>query len=235
MKSVFCVLCALIMLFLLCSCKDDSSHKANEYNSIKTTATKDSVKDFITLLEDVETSGFISGHKIDEEYCYNVTPAEVAAETNMKIFKFSDFCESFVMIDNEIYRLCESLGGYGFVNAVPCDFDNDGNKDLFVASSWGSGKHRSVISVFNSVSKESTILYVTYLPDSPNTELIVSRSTANIFTDNPEIDEKLYYSVMSVKINVENNNFAKLSYVVNGIEGYIEAKDDTPTFIPYKK
>ena len=54
------------------------------------------------------------------------------------------------MVDNEVYPLCESFGGFGFVNAIPCDFDNDGNKDLFVASSWGSGLHRSVISVLMS-------------------------------------------------------------------------------------
>lgn len=229
MKRMLSLVCALTMLFLLCSCKNDNTHKANEYDAMRTTATKDSVKDFMTLLEAVEPSGLISGYNIDEENCYNVTPPAVAAETDMKIFKFSNSCASFVMVDNEIYPICESLGGYGFVNAIPCDFDNDGNKDLFVASSWGSGIHRSIISVFNSVTKESTTLYGT-----PDVDLIVAQSTANIFIDNPEVEEKLYYSVLSVKINVENNNFANLSYVVNGIEGHIEVKQGAPTFIPYQ-
>lgn len=235
MKRMFCIFFALVMLFALCSCKEDNSHKANEYDSMKTKVTKDSVKDFITLLEGVEPSGLISGYKIDEKNCYNVTPAEVAAETDMKIFKFSDSCASFVMVDNKIYPLCNSFGGYGFVNALPCDFDNDGNKDLFVASSWGSGMHRSIISVFNSVSKESTILYDTSTTDTPDVDLIVTRSTANVFTDNPEIDEKLYYSVLSVKINVENNNFAEFSYVADGVEGHVESKDNIPTFVPYEE
>ena len=235
MKRIFCIFCVITMLFLLCSCKDDSSHKANEYETMKTSATKDSVEEFVSLLENIEPSGLISGYKFDEETCYNVTPPKVAAETNMKIFKFSDSCASFVMMDNEVYPLCESFGGYGFVNAIPCDFDNDGNKDLFVASSWGSGLHRSVISVFNSVSKESTILYDTSTTDTPSTDLIVAQSTANIFTDDPDIDEKLFYSVLSVKINVENNNFANLAYVVTGVEGHIECKDNTPQFIPYQK
>jgi hypothetical protein len=65
--------------------------------------------------------------------------------------------------------------------------------------------------------------------------LIVARSTANIFTDNPDIDEKLYYSVLSVKIDVENNNLANLAYVITGVEGHIEYKDNTPKFIPYQK
>lgn len=228
MKRIACVLGALAMLFLFCSCKSNDTHKAKEYESIKTTATRDSVNDFITLLE---KSGLISGYKIDKKNCYNVTPAEVTAETNMKIFKFSDSCASFVMVDNEIYPLCEFFGGYGFVNALPCDFDNDGNKDLLIASSCGSGMHCSSVSVFNSKTKESTYLY----SSSERVDLIVARSTANIFTDNPEFGEKLYYSVLSVKINVENNNFAKLSYVVEGIEGHIEVNNGIPTFIPYQK
>ena len=235
MKRILCIFCVMTTLFLLCSCKDDGSNKANEYESMKTSATKDSVKEFVSLLENIEPSGLISGYKFDEETCYNVTPPEVATETNMKIFKFSDSCASFVMMDNEVYPLCEFFGGYGFVNAIPCDFDNDGNKDLFVASSWGSGLHRSVISVFNSVSKEATILYDTSTTNTLSTDLIVARSTANVFTDDPDIDEKLYYSVLSVKINVENNNLANLAYVVTGVEGHIEYEDNTPQFILYKK
>ena len=93
----------------------------------------------------------------------------------------------------------------------------------------------SIISVFNSVSKESTILYDTSTTDTPNADLIVAQSTANIFTDDPDIDEKLFYSVLSVKIDVENNNFANLAYVVTGVEGHIEYEDNTPQFILYKK
>lgn len=234
MKRVFYILCALAVLFLFCSCTKEGAHNPNEYNSIKTAISKDSVKDFLDLLKDYAPSGIILGQKIDEKNCYNVTPAEVAAETDMKIFKFSDSFASFVMVDNEIYPICESLGGYGFVSAIPCDFNNDGEKDILVASSCGSGMHSSEISLFNSVTKESTILYDTVTTDTTSTDLIVARSTANIFTDDPEIAEELYYSVLSVKINMDNNNHANLAYVVTGIEGYIECKGNTPQFIPYQ-
>ena len=224
------------MLFCFCSCKDDGSNKANEYESIKTNISKDYVPEFMELLgREIELGGLSSGMVLDEENCYNVTPPQVASETDMKIFKFSDSCISLVLLDDQIYNLCESFGGYGFVNAIPCDFDNDGNKDLLIASSWGSGMHRSIISVFNSVSKESTILYDTSTTDTPNADLIVAQSTANIFTDDPEIDEKLYYSVLSVKINIEDNNLSNLSYTVIGVKGHIECEDNTPQFIPYQK
>lgn len=235
MKRLFCIFCVIMMLLLLCSCKNDGYQKANEYEPHKTSATKDSVEEFLSVLGHVEPGGLLSGCKFDEETCYNVTPPEVAAETNMKIFKFSDSCASFVMINNEFYPLCDFFGGLGFVNAIPCDFDNDGNKDLFVASSWGSGLHRSEISVFNSVTKESTILYDTSTTDTPNTDLIVARSTASIFTDDPNVNEKLYYSVLSVKIDMENNNPVTLAYDVIDVEGHIEYKDSTPKFIPYQE
>ena len=230
LKKILCLLCALTTLLFLCSCTHSNSYEANVKEYMRTTpATKESVKDFISLLEKAEPSGYIAGYEIKSKNCYNVTPLAVASETEMKIFKFSDSCESFVMIDNEIYSLCASFGGYGFVNALPCDFDNDGNKDLLVASSWGSGMHRSIISIFNSVSKESTLLY-----EAPYVDLIVAKSTANIFTDNPEIDEKFYCSVLSVEINVVNDNWAKLTYVCDGIEGHIEVNDGVPTFKPYQ-
>lgn len=231
MKKIFCLLCASIMIFLLCSCNDN-----NKYETMKTNISKDYVSEFMELLGgEIELGGLSSGLVLDEEHCFNVTPQEVATETDMKIFKFSDSCVSFVVLDNKIYELCDSFGGYGFVNAIPCDFDNDGNKDLLVASSWGSGMHRSIISVFNSVTKKSTVIYDTSYTDTPNTDLIVSRSSASLFTDIPDIDEKLYFSVLSVKIDVENNNLANLSYVVDDIEGHIEVKDGVPTFIPYQK
>lgn len=230
MKKFLCVLCVFAILSCFCSCNDDNSHIANEYETMKTSITKDSVKEFMSLMEKFEPSGLISGYEINEKNCYNVTPVEVAAETNMKIFKFSDSCASFVMLDGEIYTLCDWFGGYGFVNAVPCDFDEDGNKDLLVASSSGSGIHCSVISVFNSVSKESTVLYNTM-----TTDLMVTRSTADSFTNDSEIDEKPYYSILSVKIDVANNNFADLGCVVIDAEGYIEYENNNPKFIPYQE
>ncbi len=237
MKKTLCIFCVLTTFFLLCSCKDDSSHKANEYESMKTSASKDSVKEFVSLLDDMEPSGLISGYKFYEETCYNVTPPEVAAKTNIKIFKFSDSCASFVMVDNEIYPLCESFGGYGFVNAIPCDFDNDGNKDLLVASSWGSGMHRSIISIFNSVSKESTVIYDTSTTETPGIDLFVATATPSFSTKEIE-DSPVYFQVFSAEITIndmEKYNLADLSYVATDLVGSIEIENDAPIFKPYQK
>ncbi len=237
MKRMLSIICAFTMLFLLCSCTDNIPNKATEYVSATTSISKESVKEFLLLLEKTVPSGHIHGHKIREENCYNVTPVEVAAQTDMKIFKFSDSCASFVMVDSEIYTICEFLGGYGFVNAVPCDFDNDGNKDLLVASSWGSGMHRSIISVFNSVTKESTVIYNTFTTDNPGIDLFVAAASPS--SSSKEIEDlPIYYQVYSAEITVNDMveyNLADLSYVATDLVGSIEIENGKPVFKPYQK
>lgn len=233
MKKIFFVLFLIVILCSLCSCKDNAHP-----DTIKTNISKEHVTEFMEILGgEIELGGLSSGLVLDEEHCYNVTPPQVVAETNMKIFKFSDSCYSFVMLDNKIYELCTSFGGYGFVNAVPCDFDNDGNKDLLVASSWGSGLHRSIISVFNSVTKESTVIYDTSDTDNPSIDLFVTSTTPSF--SSKEIDDlPIYYQVYSAKItinDVENYNLANLSYVATDLVGSINIENGKPMFVPYKK
>lgn len=238
MKKIVCILFLCSMIFSLCSCNDSSTQNTNEFATMKTHLSKDYVSEFMELLGgEVECDGLLSGFVLDEEHCFNVTPPEVAAETDMKIFKFSDSCASFVLLDNNIYELCTSFGGYGFVNAVPCDFDNDNNIDLLVASSWGSGMHRSIISIFNSVTKESTILFDSSKTENPNVDLFISTSSPS-FTSK-ELDElPICYTVYAAKIiidDTENYNLADLSYVTTDFIGVIDVEDGTPVFKPYKE
>lgn len=235
MKKYFCILTLIAILCSLCACKH-STPASIEYGTMKTYISKDHVAEFIELLGgEQELCGLLSGFILDEEHCYNVTPPQVAEETNMKIFKFSDSCLSFVMLDNEIYELCTSFGGFGFVNAVPCDFDNDGNKDLLVASSWGSGMHRSIISVFNSVSKESTVLYDTATTDAPRIDLFVATAPPS-YSSKPIEDLPVYYYVYSAEIivnDMEEYNLADLSYAATGLVGSVEIENGKPVFKPH--
>ena len=231
MKRIFCALFLFALLFSLCSCNYDAP-KTDEYETTKTGFSKDYVAEFMELLGgETEGSGLASGFVIDEEHCYNVTPMQVAVETNMKIFKFSDSCASFVMLDNEIYELCLSFGGLGFVNAVPCDFDGDGNKDLLVASSWGSGIHNAVISVFNSVSKKSTVIYNT--PGNTRDDLIIKTSIAAYSSKNPD-NIPTHYEIYTAEIEVNNDNFADLSIVPNNNIGSIVVENGVPVFKPHQ-
>lgn len=235
MKRSCIIMMTLMMIIGMCSCNLVSNNKADSDDTEKLYMTapcsKEDVDAFCDIVGEIQGDGLISGFDLDKEKCFNVTPEQVALETSYKIFKFSDSCASFVMIDNEVYTLCEWFGGYGFVNAVPCDFDNDGNKDLLVASSWGSGLHRSIISVFNSTTKESTVIYDTSTTDNPQIDLFVAISTLSFSSKDPSA-LPIYYEVYSAEIKSNDNNLADLSYVATGVVGSISTDNGVITFIP---
>lgn len=166
----------------------------------------------------------------DEKYCYNVTPKVVSEVCDIQIFKFSDNCASFAYIDGEVFELCDSFGGYGFVNAVPWDYDEDGNMDLLFASSWGSGIHRSEISVFNVVTKESVVVYSTVLEDDPDVDLIVDTYMMALSSKKPE-DIPVSYGVFSADIK-SGDNGADLSYESTDLVGTVYYENGEFIFDP---
>ena len=232
MKRLFCLLLTGIVLISLTACQTntDNSEKSN-VDYMTTSCTKDSVDEFMSIIDEVEIGGLSAGMKLDEEYCYNVTPRSVATQTDIKIFKFSDSCISLALIDGEVYSICESFGGYGFVNALPWDYDEDGNLDLLVASSWGSGLHRSIISVFNTTTKESIIIYDTSTTDHPSVDLFVAAASPSFSSKDPQ-DLPVYYEVYSANIEVNGNNLTDLSYTATGVIGSVVVENGTPVFKP---
>ena len=228
MKRSFCLLICLALLCLLFSCRGgDLSGDGQTENHLP--CSKDDVKEFISIAEAMQGEGLISGFSITEDNIYNVTPDQVARETNYRIFKASDSCASFILIDGQIYLLCEYFGGFGFVNAVPCDFDEDGCTDLLVASSFGSGAHRSVISHFNVKTKESTVIFDTSLTDQPDRDLIVMAATPSF--SSAEINNlPIYYNIYSVEISVQEGNLAKLSYLPSDVIGSVEYENGQVVF-----
>ena len=223
MKRSFCLLICLVLLCSLFSCRGGGQTE----NHLP--CGKDGVDEFISLTEGMKGEGLISGFSITEDNIYNVTPDQVARETNYKIFKASDSCASFILIDGQIYLLCEYFGGFGFVNAVPCDFDEDGCTDLLVASSFGSGAHRSVISHFNVKTKESTVIFDTSLTDQPDRDLIVMAATPSF--SSAEINNlPIYYNIYCVEISVQEGNLAKLSYLPSDVIGSVEYENGQVVF-----
>lgn len=231
MKRFFCLFLTAVLFISLTACTSnenlDKVEVPPEYMS--TPCSKDFVDDFMSVIDEVELGGLYSGMKLDKEHCYNVTPICVAEQTDFKIFKFSDSCVSFVLIDGAAYLICESFGGYGFFNAMPWDYDGDSNLDLLVASSWGSGLHRSVISVFNTITKESVIIYDTSTTDDHSVDLFVAESTPS---SSYSEDLPVSYQIYTAKIEVKNDNFSDLSYVATGVAGSVAVENGMPVFKP---
>lgn len=234
MKRLFYLLLTGIVLISLTGCQtntDNSDKNENNVDYMTTPCAKDYVDEFMSIIGEVELGGLSTGMTLDKKHCYNVTPLSVAEQTDIKIFKFSDSCVSLALIDGEIYSICESFGGYGFVNAVPWDYDEDGNLDLLVASSWGSGLHRSIISVFNTTTKESIAVYDTSDTDNPSADLFVAAVSPS-FSSKELQDLPIYYQVYSANIKVNDNNPADLSYTATGVIGSVVVENGAPVFKP---
>ena len=217
----------LISIFLISVTACQNSDK-NNVDYMATSCTKDSVDEFMSIIGEMELGGLSTGMKLDKEHCYNVTPPSVATQTDIKIFKFSDSCVSLALIDGEVYSICESFGGFGFVNAIPWDYDDDGNLDLLVASSWGSGIHRSIIFIFNTQTKKSIVVYNTLTTDDPSTDLLVAAVSLTLSSKDPGN----CYQVYSANIEVNNNNFADLSYTATEVIGSVVVENGVPVFKP---
>lgn len=235
MRRFLCIFVTIFILISLCSCDIESENPSNldgqkeEY--MPTVCTKDSVDEFLAIAEGLDSEGLLSGYSITRDNIYNVTPVVVAQMTDYKIFKTSDSCASFIMIENEIYPICQYFGGYGFVNALPCDFDSDGCTDLLVASSFGSGIHCSVISIFNGATKQSNEIYTT---NDHQLDLIVMAQTPS-FSSVDMNELPIYYVVYSVDIKVNDNNLANLSYVMKDVIGSVKYENDEIIFKPTDK
>ncbi len=243
LTAVFLVVLFPCMLFSSCATtandseangSDSETSQISTQEWMHTECSKDYVKEFMSILETVKGDGLLSGYVLDEEHCYNVTPSAVSLSTDIKIFKFSDSCASFALIDGEVYEICISFGGYGFFNAVPWDYDEDGTTDLLIASSWGSGMHRSEISVFNVKTKESTVICTSVESGSGNTDQdwFVATQSPNSYTGDLE-ESPIYYIVYSAEIK-SDDSLVDLSYLAKSCVGSIVLEDRTPVFHPYK-
>ncbi|MBO5022854.1 MAG: hypothetical protein J6D11_00845 [Clostridia bacterium] len=189
---------------------------------IKGVCTKDGVDEFFAAAKNIAGAGA-------KENCYNVTPLEVSASTDIEIFKFSDTCAAFALIDGKAYPICEYFGGMGFINAVPCNFDGDENYDLLVSSAWGSGMSRSEISVFNTKTKETTVLYNTLMSDDP----IMYLAVFPVGTPSSKPLSRLsdIADVYSVEIMLNDGNSADISYVPQKYIGTVKWENGNVVFL----
>lgn len=232
MKRIFCRVLIGIVLVLLAACSstgNDSNEIEFAAEYMSTQCSKDYVDEFIDIIGEPELGGLSTGMKLDAEHCYNVTPPSVANQTDIRIFKFSDSCVSLALIDGEVYSVCGWFGGYGFVNAVPWDYDKDGNLDLLIASSWGSGLHRSEISVFNTATKESIVVFNTASTDNPSVDLFVAADSRSFLSKDPEALPDCY-RVCSANIKTKDNNMADLDFTPIDVVGSVVVENGTPIF-----
>ena len=237
MKKLLSILCVLATLLSLCACQKPTEEQAatTAPTEPQVTAypyrehyTKNGVQEFLALL-DVQDPVVMTGPRaVDEDNCNNVTPPEVAAQTKMQIFNTDMTGLTFILLDGQIYKL-----GGSFQNAVPCDFDGDGKKDLLLVLCWGSGNNYTNLIVFNSVTKTSKTIHKVSHIYYPRAWFVATSGADIYFEGMAESDKQLSYPVLRLKYEKENNKIVRL--VVEGIDGHIQVKDGVPQFVPYGK
>ncbi len=225
---------SLIIGLSACSIKSNNSL---EFDGTQTPFSKDYVDDFMSAFGEREAGSLFQGEMLDKKHCYNVTPEWVAKETDIRIFKFSNTCSSYAWVDGEIVYLCDGIGGYGFINAVPWDYDNDGVMDLLIASSWGSGVHRSVISAFNAKTKQTVDIY-TWFDGTEELEkegiiydLVVDAQSPS--TD--KVESSISYVVYVANVKSDGQDSIRLSYAIRDCLGTVDVVDGVPEFHQIKK
>ena len=229
MKRILSAAILLVVLVFVSSCQFISDHFLNEENGyVAVPCTQDGIDELLSITE-LKGKGLLEGYDLSESNLYNVTPTEVAVASDYKIFKASDSCASFILIDGDIYPICNFFGGYGFVNAVPWDYDGNGVIDLLVASSFGSGIHCSEISLFNATTKETTVIYTSSSDDRVD---LVIRAESPAFSSKDPGSLPIYYNVYSAHIKITDGNLSRLSYLTTDKVGTIELTDGKPVFKP---
>ena len=125
----------------------------------------------ITSQEDLEAFHTAMGDKLSQEQrneCVEITPQAVSDATDWRLFTLQSQY-SFLLADGEVHTLCGYWGGWGVTSALPWDYDGNGVMDLLYTYSWGSGMHRSLVSLFDMTAKQEillTVIFAEYFEDA---------------------------------------------------------------------
>ena len=217
MKKLIALILAISVVFCLSSCEEKEEKIYVPYS-------KSSVDEFMTVLEaelseEENAEGYLE--RLKKEDCYDATPEEIKKETDVRIFKFSNWNYSYIFLEGQIYNI-KSLGGWGFMSGVTCDFDSDGNKDILYTNAWGSGIHRTEIHCFNTVTKEDVFITSSMVLDYAHADLIVRKNTQD--------DGTAIFEVCMVEIDYSTDS-SDFGYKVIETIGRVEAKNGVPVFI----
>ena len=191
------------------------------------TPSREGVAEFRTAFEAAEPGEvfmrreWMMEQEPDWARCYNVTPADVAGQSDFQLFKFADTGDSFALIDGEVLPVCMPfLSGYGLIDAIPCDYDGDGQVDLLYTTSFGgSGVYYYGVFAINGRTKEYVPCYLWYDFGNPVFHRARGRSGAVVDVFDAEIDQP-------------DHDYTRLSWRTKARLGSIFIEDGVPVFRP---
>lgn len=109
--------------------------------------------------------------------CYRIYSNDLLINNTYQVFKFANNCASFLLYNDEIYKLGSWFGGLGVVDIKIADINNDGFDEVYFTNSWGSGIHWNGLSYFDT--KDHNI-YQLYVEKKHYQELMLTNSQSGI-------------------------------------------------------
>lgn len=144
----------------------NKSGLTNVYANVSTSVIKgyiDGVEDFINLSREKS----ISFESKELENCYNITPDFVKENSEYEIFKFSDTAETYLVYENEIYKIGNNKRERGITSFALADVNQDEKLELFYTYIWKvSEVSRTNVSYFDPVEKKEIGINKNYMENS---------------------------------------------------------------------
>ena len=183
----------------------------------------------------VEKAGMpqlFGSERFDDGSFLNVTPKAIAEKTKIRVFKsVNENCSFLAMVDGQLYSIGKS-GKYGFINAIPWDYNNDGEVDMIYSSSWTMSDdiHYAEISIFDARSRESfTVCKTITMPAyEPQIDIVISSKLPSSVKKDKNATQIAVYKAVIEPIE---GNYAKLRLATDEYYGLITLEDGVPKFI----
>lgn len=85
---------------------------------------------------------------------YNVTPSFINENSTYQIFKDANTGNTYLLYEEDIYKLGNSRDGDGVISFALADFNQDGMKELYFSYTWDTGVYRTNIAYFDAKDKK---------------------------------------------------------------------------------
>ena len=223
-KKTIAVVAIFIVIAIVCvfiklaknSGKDMSGSKSgfsNIYANVSTSAIKgyqDGVEEFLKLAENKS----ISFSSSELENCYNITPDFVKENSDYMIFKFSDTAETYIIYENEIYKIGNNKRERGTTSFALADINQDDKLELFYTYIWKvSEVSRTNVSYFDPVKKKEIGINKNYVED--NAILIKNKEELSVHSGT--ISSEKDYTNITINARLESDVLVNEDGVVKPI------------------
>ncbi len=139
----------------------------NEYNIIGNTSTSsiygetNNVEEFLKIAKDQKIS--LEGET--QEKIFNITPRFVIENSDYEIFKDGVSAESYLLYDDNIYKIGEGKSGLGILSFALADMNKDEKHELYYTYQWRTGIDRSNVAMFDPSEKVQKGFDMVYYKD----------------------------------------------------------------------